>query len=96
MKAGRPLDSQKHLTLTATKPWVAEGMSRRTWYRRRGEKAEVLPTTKPKRGRPLAADRDKTLVATKPWAKLGMSESTWRRRQKGPRKDPNHWRRAPA
>jgi len=79
MKAGRPLDSQKHTTLTATKPWVAEGMSRRTWYRRRADGA-VVPT-KPKRGRPLARDRDKTLVATKPWAKLGMSESTWRRRQ---------------
>jgi uncharacterized protein (DUF2384 family) len=92
--AGRPLDSQKHTTLTATKPWVAEGMSRRTWYRRR--KAEVLPATKSNRGRPLAADRDKTLVATKPWAKLGMSESTWRRRQKGPRKTADHWRRAPA
>jgi hypothetical protein len=83
MKAGRPLDSQKHTTLTATQPWVALGMSRRTWYRRR--KAEAQPVTKSKRGRPLASDRDKTLVATKPWAKLGMSESTWRRRQKARR-----------
>jgi uncharacterized protein (DUF2384 family) len=90
MKAGRPLDSQKHTTLTATKPWVAEGMSRRTWYRRR--KVESLPTTKSNRGRPLkgAAPRPK------PWIALGMSESTWRRRQKGPRKTGNHWRRAPA
>ncbi len=33
-KAGRPLDSERHMTLTATKPWAAAGMSRRTWYRR--------------------------------------------------------------
>jgi uncharacterized protein (DUF2384 family) len=89
-KSGRPLDSQKHTTLTATKPWVAEGMSRRTWYRRR--KAEALPTTKSNRGRPLKGAEPRP----KPWIALGMSESTWRRRQKGPRRTANHWRRAPA
>jgi hypothetical protein len=49
MKAGRPLDSQKHTTLTATQPWVAEGMSRRTWFRRRAEKNTS-------RGRPLKGE----------------------------------------
>ena len=34
---GRPLDSQRHLTLTATQPWKALGMSRTTWYRRKRE-----------------------------------------------------------
>ncbi len=94
-KAGRPLDSERHMTLTATKPWIEAGMSRRTWYRRRWHDQGAADPIKTKRGRPLAADRDKTLVATKPWAKLGMSESTWRRRQKGPRKTADHWRRAP-
>ena len=36
-KRGRPLDVDKAKTLTAIKPWVAAGMSRRTWYRRRAE-----------------------------------------------------------
>lgn len=31
---GRPLASMAHLSLAATKPWEALGMSRRTWYRR--------------------------------------------------------------
>ena len=34
-KRGRPLDVDKAKTLMATKPWVAAGLSRRTWYRRR-------------------------------------------------------------
>ncbi len=34
---GRPLDSQLHESLTATQPWKAMGMSRRTWYRRQAE-----------------------------------------------------------
>ena len=38
-KVGRPLDSEKGKTLTATQPWVAAGMSRRTWYRRQAEKS---------------------------------------------------------
>lgn len=35
-KAGRPLGGQRHLTLTAMKPWGKESppVSRRTWYRR--------------------------------------------------------------
>jgi hypothetical protein len=36
-RVGRPLDSKKHLTYAALKPWEAEGMSRATWYRRRAE-----------------------------------------------------------
>jgi len=31
----RPLASERNKTLTAQKPWEAEGMSRRTWYRRK-------------------------------------------------------------
>ena len=34
-KAGRPLATLAHLTIEAQKPWLADGMSRRTWYRRR-------------------------------------------------------------
>lgn len=33
-RKGRPLDKERHLTLAATKPWQAEGISERTWYRR--------------------------------------------------------------
>ena len=33
-KRGRPLAKDKDATLTATKPWEAEGMSRATWYGR--------------------------------------------------------------
>lgn len=36
-RQGRPLHSQTHLTNEATKPWLALGMSRRTWYRRQKE-----------------------------------------------------------
>jgi hypothetical protein len=36
-KRGRPLDKERHLTLTATKPWEAQGISERTWYRRQKE-----------------------------------------------------------
>lgn len=35
---GRPLAKDAHKTLAATKPWEAEGVSRRTWYRQRGGK----------------------------------------------------------
>ncbi len=35
VKRGRPLDVDRQHTLTATKPWEAEGVSERTWYRRR-------------------------------------------------------------
>lgn len=31
----KSLAKDAHKTLMATKPWEAEGMSRRTWYRRR-------------------------------------------------------------
>ena len=33
----KPLAKDADKTLMATKPWEAEGMSRRTWYRRRAE-----------------------------------------------------------
>jgi hypothetical protein len=36
-KRGRPLNKDKAATLTAQKPWEAEGMSRTTWYRRQAE-----------------------------------------------------------
>lgn len=37
-KPGRPLDKDRASALEATKPWLAEGLSRATWYRRRAEK----------------------------------------------------------
>jgi hypothetical protein len=36
-KRGRPRIEDKDKTLTATKPWVALGMCRRTWEKRRKE-----------------------------------------------------------
>lgn len=39
-KRGRPLDVDKDKTLTAIKPWIAAGLSRATWYRRRAERAK--------------------------------------------------------
>ena len=39
-KMGRPLDSERDKTLMATKPWIAAGLSRATWYRRRAERAK--------------------------------------------------------
>lgn len=36
---GRPLEKHMKGTVEAMKPWVAEGMSRRTWYRRRNADA---------------------------------------------------------
>jgi hypothetical protein len=43
---GRPLASEAHLSAEHKKPWDAEGMSRRTWYRRK--------LAKKKRARPEA------------------------------------------
>ena len=37
-RLGRPLDSEAHLANENVKPWVAEKMSRRTWYRRQAKK----------------------------------------------------------
>ena len=37
----KPLAKDSDKTLMATKPWDAEGMSRRTWYRRRAEARKV-------------------------------------------------------
>jgi hypothetical protein len=34
-KIGRPRAKDANRTLSATKPWEAEGISRRTWYRER-------------------------------------------------------------
>jgi len=31
----KPLAKDAHKTLMATKPWEAEGISRRTWYRQK-------------------------------------------------------------
>jgi len=35
IKRGRPLAKDAHKTLSKTKPWEAEGMSKATWYRRK-------------------------------------------------------------
>jgi hypothetical protein len=37
-RGGRPLAKDADKALSRTKPWEAEGMSRRTWYRRRAKK----------------------------------------------------------
>jgi len=37
-KIGRPLDKDRASAHEATKPWLVEGLSRATWYRRRAEK----------------------------------------------------------
>jgi hypothetical protein len=36
----KPLAKDAHKTLMATKPWEAEGISRRTWYRERRRKEQ--------------------------------------------------------
>jgi hypothetical protein len=38
---GRPRLEDKDKSFEATKPWLALGMSRRTWYSRRKEKATL-------------------------------------------------------
>ncbi len=43
-KRGRPKDGHKSKTLTATKPWVALGMSRATWYRKGAVDLETART----------------------------------------------------
>jgi hypothetical protein len=40
MSRGRPLNSQRHLTNEAQKPWEALGMCRATWYRRQKDKQQ--------------------------------------------------------
>lgn len=37
-KSGRPLAKDRDKTIEAAKPWIAEGLSRATWYRRQAEK----------------------------------------------------------
>jgi hypothetical protein len=39
-RKGRPLNSQRHLTNEAQKPWEALGMCRATWYRRQKDKQQ--------------------------------------------------------
>jgi hypothetical protein len=39
-KTGRPRIEDRDKTLAATKPWLALGMSERTWFRRQAEKRE--------------------------------------------------------
>ncbi len=41
VKRGRPSVVDKPNTLTAKKPWEAEGISRRTWYNRRDKREGV-------------------------------------------------------
>jgi hypothetical protein len=41
-KKGRPRIEDKGKSFEATKPWVALGMSRRTWYARRKEKRDQV------------------------------------------------------
>jgi hypothetical protein len=43
VKVGRPRIGHKTKTLEYTKPWLAEGMSRATWYRRQKEKRDARP-----------------------------------------------------
>jgi hypothetical protein len=40
VRKGRPRIEDKGKSFEATKPWEALGMSRRTWYKRRKEKAD--------------------------------------------------------
>ena len=40
-KRGRPSEADRARSLTATKPWLNEGISERTWYRR-----QKKPTTR--------------------------------------------------
>ena len=37
-RTGRPRIEDRARTIEARKPWLALGMSRRTWYRRQAEK----------------------------------------------------------
>jgi hypothetical protein len=39
-KRGRPLAKDQMTTFEATKPWVAEGISRATWFRRQATKKQ--------------------------------------------------------
>jgi hypothetical protein len=39
-KKGRPRIEDKDKSFETTKPWIALGMSRRTWYARRKEKKD--------------------------------------------------------
>ena len=39
---GRPRIERRHKTLKALKPWVAKGMSQRTWFRRQAERRARL------------------------------------------------------
>lgn len=41
LKVGRPRIEEKGRTIEAQKPWVAAGMSRRTWYARRAEQSKA-------------------------------------------------------
>jgi hypothetical protein len=40
-KKGRPRIEDRARTIEAKKPWLKLGMSRRTWYRRRAEQANL-------------------------------------------------------
>jgi hypothetical protein len=49
-KTGRPRIEERHLTNEAKRPWVAKGMSRRTWYRRQAEKRKGGSEIETRRG----------------------------------------------
>lgn len=38
---GRPKKGEEHATLRAQKPWEKEGISMRTWYRRRDKQKQA-------------------------------------------------------
>ena len=40
IKRGPPFKGQENQTLTALKPWEKEGISRRSWYRKRQQEAK--------------------------------------------------------
>ena len=43
-KRGRPPKKKEHLSIENQKPWVEEGISRRSWYRHRAAKRDVSRT----------------------------------------------------
>lgn len=64
-------------SLSATKPWEAEGISRATWDRRRKDRERAARN----RVAAGATPRSQSLSATKPWEAEGISRRTWERRR---------------
>jgi hypothetical protein len=46
-RKGRPRIEDRAKTIEARKPWLALGMSRRTWYRRQAERRLAQETDRP-------------------------------------------------